>query len=85
MLARTRCAVLNALGKALTDPRLRGRIFDLNGHTDSDGSEKYNAELSMNRALAPNASRENKQLNRWVEIVVSAEAVAAPVEEKRKF
>ena len=106
-------AVLNALGKALNDPRLRGRIFHINGHTDSDGSEKYNAELSMNRALAvkdylvrkcaippdrlevfgfgesmplaPNTSRENKQINRRVEIVVFADAVAAPMEEKRNF
>ena len=106
-------AVLNALGKALTDPRLSGRIFHVNGHTDSDGSEKYNAELSMNRALAvkdylvakfgispdrlkvfgfgesmplaPNTSRENKQLNRRVEIVSSAEAATAPIEEKRNF
>ena len=106
-------AVLNELGKALSDPRLQGRVFHVNGHTDSDGSEKYNVKLSMNRALAvkdylvkkyaipparlkvfgfgesmplePNTSRENKQLNRRVEIVASGEAVAAPIEEKKNF
>ena len=45
-------AVLDELGKALSDPRLQGRVVHVNGHTDSDGSEKYNLKLSMNRALA---------------------------------
>lgn len=105
--------VLDELGKALNDPRLEGRVVHVNGHTDSDGSEKYNLKLSMNRALAvkgylvekyaiapgrlkvfgfgesmplePNRSRENKQLNRRVEIVASEETVSAPIEEKRNF
>lgn len=89
--------ILNELGKALSDPRLRERVITINGHTDSDGKEKYNIRLSLNRAgavkqylvdhydispdrlkvvgygesmpLKPNTSRENKQLNRRVEIV----------------
>ena len=92
--------ILNELGKALSDPRLRERIITVNGHTDSDGKEKYNVRLSLNRAgavkqylidhynispdqlkvvgygesmpLKPNTSKENKQLNRRVEIVAAA-------------
>ena len=91
--------VLNELGKALSDPRLRDKIITINGHTDSDGKEKYNVRLSLNRAgtvkqylidhydispdqlkvvgygesmpLKPNTSKENKQLNRRVEIVAA--------------
>ena len=44
--------ILNELGKALSDPRLRERIIIINGHTDSDGKEKYNVRLSLNRAGA---------------------------------
>ena len=44
--------ILNELGKALNDPRLKGRIMYVNGHTDSDGAATYNLRLSMNRALA---------------------------------
>ena len=91
--------ILNELGKALSDPRLREKIITINGHTDSDGKEKYNIRLSLNRAgavkqylidhynispdqlnvvgygesmpLKPNTSKENKQLNRRVEIVAA--------------
>ena len=91
--------ILNELGKALFDPRLREKIITINGHTDSDGKEKYNVRLSLNRAgavkqylighhgispdrlkvvgygesmpLKPNTSKENKQLNRRVEIVAA--------------
>jgi outer membrane protein OmpA-like peptidoglycan-associated protein len=89
--------LLDELGKAISDPRLADRIIIVNGHTDSDGKEKYNVRLSLNRAdavkqylidhqnvsperlkvvgygesmpLKPNTSKENKQLNRRVEIV----------------
>jgi len=89
--------LLDELGKAISDPRLVDRIIIINGHTDSDGKEKYNVRLSLNRAAAvklylidhqqvsperlkvvgygesmplkPNTSKENKQLNRRVEIV----------------
>jgi len=91
--------ILDELGKALSDPRLREKIITINGHTDSDGKEKYNVRLSLNRAgavkqylidqhgvsldrlkvvgygesvpLKPNTSKENKQLNRRVEIVAA--------------
>jgi len=45
-------SLLNELAKALNDPRLKGQVVFLNGHTDSDGAEEYNLRLSMNRALA---------------------------------
>lgn len=45
-------ALLNELGKALNDPRLKDHVVFLNGHTDSDGAEEYNLRLSMHRALA---------------------------------
>lgn len=44
--------LLDELGQALSDPRLRERIITINGHTDSDGKEKYNLRLSLNRAGA---------------------------------
>lgn len=44
--------LLNELGKALSDPRLKDFRIMINGHTDSDGSERYNAILSMKRALS---------------------------------
>jgi outer membrane protein OmpA-like peptidoglycan-associated protein len=45
-------SVLNELGKALNDPRLKDQVVFLNGHTDSDGAEDTNLQLSMHRALA---------------------------------
>lgn len=45
-------AVLNELGKALTDARVRKKRLVLKGHTDSDGSDAYNLTLSLNRALS---------------------------------
>jgi len=41
---------LNELGKALKNPKLKGRTITIYGHTDSDGKEKYNLKLSFNRA-----------------------------------
>jgi outer membrane protein OmpA-like peptidoglycan-associated protein len=40
------------LGKALTSPDLKGRIFILAGFTDAKGSETYNQGLSERRADA---------------------------------
>ena len=40
------------MAKALKDPRLLGRSFFVNGHTDSDGADDYNLRLSFNRANA---------------------------------
>lgn len=41
---------VQALGKALSDPSLRGSTFVVAGHTDAVGSEPYNMELSERRA-----------------------------------
>jgi outer membrane protein OmpA-like peptidoglycan-associated protein len=43
---------VDALGKALTDPALRGNTFILAGHTDVKGKPDYNQELSERRADA---------------------------------
>ena len=39
-----------ALGKALTNPELKGTTFVLAGHTDATGGDGYNQELSERRA-----------------------------------
>jgi outer membrane protein OmpA-like peptidoglycan-associated protein len=39
-----------ALGKALTNPELKGTTFVLAGHTDAKGGDAYNQELSERRA-----------------------------------
>jgi outer membrane protein OmpA-like peptidoglycan-associated protein len=39
-----------ALGKALTNPELKGTTFVLAGHTDAKGSDTYNQDLSERRA-----------------------------------
>ena len=41
-----------ALGKALTNPDLKGTTFVLAGHTDAAGGDGYNQELSERRADA---------------------------------
>lgn len=41
---------VRALGKALTDPNLKGSTFMVAGHTDAAGGEAYNQELSERRA-----------------------------------
>jgi outer membrane protein OmpA-like peptidoglycan-associated protein len=41
---------VQALGKALTDPDLKGSTFILAGHTDAAGGESYNQDLSERRA-----------------------------------
>jgi outer membrane protein OmpA-like peptidoglycan-associated protein len=41
-----------ALGKALTNPELKGTTFVLAGHTDATGGDGYNQELSERRADA---------------------------------
>jgi outer membrane protein OmpA-like peptidoglycan-associated protein len=47
--ARSRPAV-QALGKALSNPELKGSTFIVAGHTDATGGEAYNQELSERRA-----------------------------------
>jgi outer membrane protein OmpA-like peptidoglycan-associated protein len=41
---------VQALGKALTNPDLKGSTFVVAGHTDAAGGESYNQELSERRA-----------------------------------
>lgn len=41
-----------ALGKALTNPELKGTTFVLAGHTDAKGGDAYNQDLSERRAEA---------------------------------
>lgn len=43
---------MQALGKALSNPSLRGSTFMVAGHTDAAGGEGYNQELSERRADA---------------------------------
>ena len=43
---------VEALGKALTNPELKGSTFLVAGHTDAAGSDAYNQELSERRADA---------------------------------
>ena len=41
---------VQALGKALADPNLKGSTFVVAGHTDAAGGESYNQDLSERRA-----------------------------------
>ena len=41
---------MQALGRALTSPELKGSTFVVAGHTDAAGGEGYNQELSERRA-----------------------------------
>jgi len=41
---------VQALGKALSDPNLKGSTFMVAGHTDAAGGEAYNQDLSERRA-----------------------------------
>jgi outer membrane protein OmpA-like peptidoglycan-associated protein len=41
---------VQALGKALSDPNLKGSTFVVAGHTDAVGGEAYNQDLSERRA-----------------------------------
>lgn len=43
---------MQALGKALSNPNLRGSTFIVAGHTDAAGGYRYNQELSERRADA---------------------------------
>jgi outer membrane protein OmpA-like peptidoglycan-associated protein len=44
--------VLNRLGQALTDPKLAGSKFKIEGHTDTVGTAELNKDLSERRAEA---------------------------------
>ena len=48
-ISRSAASAVNTLGKALSNPDLRGTTFVLAGHTDGKGSLPYNQELSEKR------------------------------------
>lgn len=49
-IAQSAIPDMNNLGKALSDPALKGSTFVLAGHTDAAGGEEYNQDLSNRRA-----------------------------------
>ena len=51
-IARSAMADMEALGKALSDPALKGSTIALAGHTDASGGEDVNQNLSERRADA---------------------------------
>ena len=48
-ISRSAASAVNTLGKALSNPDLKGTTFVLAGHTDGKGSLPYNQELSDKR------------------------------------
>ncbi|HSS49997.1 MAG TPA: OmpA family protein [Thermoanaerobaculia bacterium] len=51
-IAAEASTALDRLGKALTSPMLSPSCFQIKGHTDSIGSDRYNDRLSQRRAEA---------------------------------
>lgn len=49
-IAKSAVADVDSLGKALSDPSLKGSTFVLAGHTDAVGGEEFNQDLSSRRA-----------------------------------
>jgi outer membrane protein OmpA-like peptidoglycan-associated protein len=49
-IAKTSEASVQALGKALSDPALKGSTFVVAGHTDAIGGDPFNQDLSERRA-----------------------------------
>jgi len=49
-IAKTSVPSVQALGKALSDPSLKGSTFVVAGHTDAVGTDEYNQGLSERRA-----------------------------------
>jgi outer membrane protein OmpA-like peptidoglycan-associated protein len=49
-ISSTSMPSVQALGKALSNPNLRGSTFVVAGHTDAVGGESYNQDLSERRA-----------------------------------
>jgi outer membrane protein OmpA-like peptidoglycan-associated protein len=50
LISKSALPQVDALGKALTDPSLKGTTFVVAGHTDAVGSDPYNQDLSERRA-----------------------------------
>jgi outer membrane protein OmpA-like peptidoglycan-associated protein len=51
-ISQTALSTVEALGKALTDPALKGNTFVLAGYADATGKPDYNQDLSERRASA---------------------------------
>jgi outer membrane protein OmpA-like peptidoglycan-associated protein len=51
-IAKSALRDMDELGRALTNPDLRGSTFALSGYTDAVGGEEYNLDLSSRRADA---------------------------------
>ena len=51
-VSKASLATVQELGKALSDPSLKGSTFVIAGHTDAIGSEPFNQDLSERRADA---------------------------------
>jgi outer membrane protein OmpA-like peptidoglycan-associated protein len=51
-ISRSAKSTVEALGKALTDPSLKGNTFVLAGYADATGKADYNQDLSERRAAA---------------------------------
>src|SRR6476469_4386867 len=49
-ISKKSMASVQALGRALTNPDLKGSTFVVAGHTDATGGEAYNQDLSERRA-----------------------------------
>lgn len=49
-ISQSALPTVEALGKALTDPTLKGNTFILAGHADASGRTEYNQDLSERRA-----------------------------------
>jgi outer membrane protein OmpA-like peptidoglycan-associated protein len=49
-ISKTSVTAVQELGKALSNPNLKGSTFVVAGHTDAIGSESYNQDLSERRA-----------------------------------
>jgi len=49
-ISKTSIGAVQELGKALSNPSLKGSTFVVAGHTDAVGSEPYNLDLSERRA-----------------------------------
>ena len=49
-ISKTSLSSVQELGKALSNPSLKGSTFVVAGHTDAIGSEAYNQDLSERRA-----------------------------------
>jgi outer membrane protein OmpA-like peptidoglycan-associated protein len=49
-ISKTSLSAVQELGKALSNPTLKGSTFVVAGHTDAIGSEAYNQDLSERRA-----------------------------------